>query len=237
MEGLLEFIKNLTDPVWINQHGGLYIVVLIIFAETGLFVGFFLPGDSLLFITGMIIANSLAPFSSDAFNLAYWMALITIAGIIGNSVGYWFGKKSGPLLFERRDTLIFKRKHIVQAKEFYDKKGGSAIILARFLPIVRTFAPIVAGVVKMEYKKFLSYNVIGGFLWTVGLTYLGYFAGRALIAAGIEIDSVILPIIFLIVFISVLPPAIHILKDKKNRTAIWSAAKKQLSFIFNRNKK
>lgn len=94
MEVLLEFIKNLTDPVWINNHGGLYIVVLIIFAETGLFVGFFLPGDSLLFITGMIIANSLSPFSSDALNLIYWMSLITIAGIIGNGVGYWFGKKS-----------------------------------------------------------------------------------------------------------------------------------------------
>jgi membrane-associated protein len=177
MNEFLEFLKNLTDPVWISNHGGLYIVVLIIFAETGLFVGFFLPGDSLLFITGMIIANSLAPFDSETANLIYWMALITIAGIVGNSVGYWFGKKSGPLLFERRETWIFKRKHVLHAKEFYDKKGGGAIILARFLPIVRTFAPIVAGVVKMDPKKFMFFNVVGSVLWVVSLVLAGYLLG------------------------------------------------------------
>ncbi len=177
MDSLLEFIKNLTDPVWINQHGGLYIVVLIIFAETGLFVGFFLPGDSLLFITGMIIANSLAPFQSDSLNLFYWMTLISVAGIIGNMVGYWFGKKSGPLIFERRDTWLFKRKHIVQAKDFYDRRGGSAIIFARFLPIVRTFAPIVAGVVKMDYRKFLFFNVIGCIAWVISMIMAGYLLG------------------------------------------------------------
>ncbi|TDH27898.1 DedA family protein [Segetibacter sp. 3557_3] len=177
MDSLLEFIKNLTDPVWINQHGGLYIVVLIIFAETGLFVGFFLPGDSLLFITGMIIANSLAPFQSDSLNLLYWMTLISVAGVIGNMVGYWFGKKSGPLIFERRDTWLFKRKHIVQAKEFYDRRGGSAIIFARFLPIVRTFAPIVAGVVKMDYKKFLFFNVVGCIAWVISMIMAGYLLG------------------------------------------------------------
>jgi membrane-associated protein len=177
MNDFLEFLKNLTDPVWISNHGGLYIVVLIIFAETGLFVGFFLPGDSLLFITGMIIANSLSPFDSEAANLIYWMALITIAGIVGNSVGYWFGKKSGPLLFERRETWIFKRKHVLHAKEFYDKKGGGAIILARFLPIVRTFAPIVAGVVKMDPKKFTFFNIVGCILWVVSLIMAGYLLG------------------------------------------------------------
>jgi membrane-associated protein len=177
MHEFLEFLKNLTDPVWISNHGGLYIVVLIIFAETGLFVGFFLPGDSLLFITGMIIANSLSPFDSEAANLIYWMSLITIAGIVGNSVGYWFGKKSGPLLFERRDTWIFKKKHVVHAKEFYDKKGGGAIILARFLPIIRTFAPIVAGVVKMDPKKFTFYNIVGCILWVVSLVMAGYLLG------------------------------------------------------------
>lgn len=177
MHEFIEFLKSLTDPVWINNHGGLYIVVFIIFAETGLFVGFFLPGDSLLFITGMIIANSLAPFNYEASNLVYWMTLITIAGIIGNMVGYWFGKKSGPLLFEKRDTLLFKRKHVVQAKEFYDKKGGGAIIFARFLPIVRTFAPIVAGVVKMDYKKFMFYNIVGSVAWVVSMVMLGYMLG------------------------------------------------------------
>ena len=177
MQEFLEFIKNLTDPVWISNHGGLYIVVLIIFAETGLFVGFFLPGDSLLFITGMIIANSLSPFSNEVMNIVYWISLISVAGIIGNMVGYWFGKKSGPLLFERKDTWLFKRKYIVQAKEFYDKKGGGAIVLARFLPIVRTFAPIVAGVVKMDFKKFVFYNIIGCIAWVVSMIMAGYLLG------------------------------------------------------------
>lgn len=173
----MDFIKNLTDPVWISNHGGLYIVVLIIFAETGLFVGFFLPGDSLLFITGMIIANSLSPFSNEMMNLVYWISLISVAGFIGNMVGYWFGKKSGPLLFERKDTWLFKRKYIVQAKEFYDKKGGGAIVLARFLPIVRTFAPIVAGVVKMDFKKFVFFNIIGCIAWVVSMIVAGYLLG------------------------------------------------------------
>jgi membrane-associated protein len=178
MNEFLEFLKNLTDPVWINANGGLYIVMLIVFAETGLFVGFFLPGDSLLFITGMIIANSLAPFNNEVINLFFWMALISFAGITGNMVGYWFGRKSGPLLFERRETWLFKRKHLLQAKAFYDKKGGSAIVLARFLPIVRTFAPIVAGVVKMEHKKFLFFNVIGSFAWVISMLLLGYILGE-----------------------------------------------------------
>lgn len=177
MHEFLGFLKNLTDPVWINSHGGLYIVVFIIFAETGLFVGFFLPGDLLLFITGMIIANSLAPFSMDIFNLVYWIALLTTAGIFGNMVGYWFGKKSGPLLFERRETWLFKQKHILQAKEFYDRKGGTAIIFARFLPIVRTFAPIVAGVVKMDGKKFFFFNVVGCVAWVISMVMLGYMLG------------------------------------------------------------
>jgi membrane-associated protein len=169
--------KSLTDPVWINNHGGLYIVMFIIFAETGLFVGFFLPGDSLLFITGMIIANLNLSLTADIGNLAYWFTLISVAGILGNMVGYWFGKKSGPLLFERKDTLLFKRKHLVQAKEFYDKRGGTAILLARFLPIVRTFAPIVAGVVSMDRKKFFYFNVIGCIAWVFSMIMAGYLLG------------------------------------------------------------
>lgn len=177
MNDFLEFVKNLTDPVWINNHGGLYIVILIIFAETGLFVGFFLPGDSLLFIAGMIIANSVGPFNNEMVDIFYWLILFIVAGILGNMLGYWFGKKSGPLLFERKDSWIFKRKYIVQAKEFYDKKGGTAIMFARFLPIVRTFAPIVAGVVSMEYKKFMFYNIVGCIVWVVSLVVAGYLLG------------------------------------------------------------
>lgn len=182
MHDFIELIRELMNAEKLAQlvtlYGGLYLVALIIFAETGLFVGFFLPGDSLLFVTGLMIANSKSPFPNDAANLFYWITLITIAGIIGNMVGYWFGKKTGPLIFERKDTLIFKRKHIIQAKEFYDKRGGSAIILARFLPIVRTFAPIVAGVVKMDGKKFLYFNIIGCIAWVSSMTLAGYFLGE-----------------------------------------------------------
>ena len=183
MNSVVEFFKqliNVGDPgysQWINQHGGLYLVALIVFAETGLFVGFFLPGDSLLFVAGLIIANSQLPFNNDPANLAYWIAIIAFAGVIGNMVGYWFGRKSGPVLFERRDTWLFKRKHIQQAHDFYDRRGGSAIVLARFVPIVRTFAPIVAGVVKMDAKKFFFFNVIGCIAWVVSMMLAGYFLG------------------------------------------------------------
>ena len=159
-------------------YGGLYLVALIIFAETGLFVGFFLPGDSLLFVSGLIIANKPSPFAEGPLNLLYWIVLMSVAGIIGNSVGFWFGRKSGPLLFERRETWLFKKKHLVQAHDFYEKRGGSAIILGRFLPIVRTFAPIVAGVVNMDRKKFFLYNVIGSFAWVASMTAAGYLLGE-----------------------------------------------------------
>lgn len=162
----------------VRMYGGLYLVALIIFAETGLFIGFFLPGDSLLFVSGMMIANAPNPTASDPINLIFWITLITLAGVLGNMVGYWFGRKTGPLLFERRDTLLFKRKHVLQAQAFYEKRGGGAIILARFLPIVRTFAPIVAGVVKMERKKFIFYNIVGCIAWVASMLLSGFFLGE-----------------------------------------------------------
>lgn len=182
MHDIIELLKELMNAeklaALVTLYGGLYLVAFIIFAETGLFVGFFLPGDSLLFVTGLMIANSQSPFNNDFANLAYWISLITFAGVVGNAVGYWFGRKTGPLLFERKDTLLFKKKHVIQAKEFYDKRGGSAIILARFLPIVRTFAPIVAGVVTMDRKKFFFYNVVGCVAWVSSMTLAGYFLGE-----------------------------------------------------------
>lgn len=178
MQELIELFHNLTDPEWIMVNGGLIIVMLIVFSETGLFVGFFLPGDYLLFITGIIIASSMHPFDIGLLNLVFWNILIAICAILGNFVGYWFGKKSGPFLFERPDSLLFKKKHLEQARDFYDKKGGSAIIIARFLPIVRTFAPIVAGVVHMDFKKFVHYNMLGAFLWVFSLVSLGYALGE-----------------------------------------------------------
>ena len=178
MHTLIEIFKNLTNADWINAHGGLYIVMFVIFAETGLFVGFFLPGDSLLFITGMIIANSLSPFGNAALNLTYWIFLISVAGVLGNLVGYWFGNKSGHILMKRPDSLLFKKKHLMQAHDFYEKKGGMAIFLARFLPIVRTFAPIVGGMVDMDFKKFLRYNILGCISWVVSMTMAGYLLGE-----------------------------------------------------------
>lgn len=182
MSDLIELLKELMNAdklaALVTAYGGLYLVALIIFAETGLFVGFFLPGDSLLFVTGLMIANSLSPFDSNALNLPFWIALISFAGIVGNSVGYWFGNKTGHLIYERKDTWLFKKKHIKDAHDFYEKKGGGAIILARFLPIVRTFAPIVAGVVDMDRKKFFLYNVIGSLLWVSSMVLAGFFLGE-----------------------------------------------------------
>lgn len=162
----------------VELYGGLYLVALVIFAETGLFVGFFLPGDSLLFVTGLMIANSTSPFGNSFANLTYWITLISVAGIVGNMVGFWFGSKTGPLIYERKDTWLFKKKHIRDAHDFYERKGGAAIILARFLPIVRTFAPIIAGVVQMDRKKFLFYNIIGSFLWVGSMVLSGFFLGE-----------------------------------------------------------
>lgn len=171
--------NRLLDADWINAHGGLYLIALIIFAETGLFIGFFLPGDGLLFITGILLANTITPFAEPVLNLIMWLFIISAAGIVGNMVGYWFGKKTGPVLFEKKDTWLFKRKHMEQAKEFYEKKGGTAIIVARFLPVVRTFAPIVAGVVKMDKKKFFLYNVVGAIAWVFSITIIGFVLGKA----------------------------------------------------------
>lgn len=178
MHVLIEFLKNLTNAEWINAHYGLYLVMFIIFAETGLFVGFFLPGDSLLFVSGMIISRLHSPFEASFLNLVYWIILISVAGILGNVVGYWFGNKSGHLLMKRPDSLLFKKKYLVQAHDFYEKKGSVAILLARFLPIVRTFAPIVAGMVDMNYKKFITYNILGCLAWVISMTTTGFLLGE-----------------------------------------------------------
>jgi membrane-associated protein len=206
-------------------------VALVVFAESGLLIGFFLPGDSLLFTTGFLIYTGILDF-----NIHLAVLIIFIAAVLGDSVGYTFGRRAGPRIFKKKDARLFKQEYIVKAQEFYEKHGGKAIIIARFIPVVRTFAPIVAGAGKMEYKKFLSYNVIGGLLWAAGLTYLGFFLGAWFESIGIEIDTVLLPIIALIILISVLPPAIHILRDKKNREALWNGTKRQFAVLFRRPK-
>jgi len=229
MDALIELLKQLIDPDWIIAHGGLFLIAFIIFAETGLFVGFFLPGDSLLFITGMIIAgakNDPIPFQSYPLNLVFWILLLTMAAILGNMMGYWFGKKSGPLLFERKETWLFKRKHLEHAHDFYEKRGGVAIIAARFLPVVRTFAPIVAGVVHMNYKKFFFYNVIGAISWIAALTTLGFVLGEnAWIKEHLEwiIIAIVLittaPVLFKM-FFSKKKPSLRILKSTEEITSV-----------------
>ena len=219
MDTLLQMFHNLTDPAWIMAHGGLYIVMFIVFAETGLFVGFFLPGDSLLFIAGMIIANTLSPFAEPVLNLLYWVSLVAISGIVGNYVGYWFGKKSGPLLFQRKDSWIFKKKHLYQAKEFYEKKGGGAIVLARFLPIVRTFAPIIGGVAGMNFSKFSRYNIIGGFLWAGSIMTAGFVLGD-----NIWVKNNLEKILIGIVVITTAPVIIKMISGRKKKIEIAPVA-------------
>lgn len=178
MEEIINFFSNLTDINWIRENGGLYIVMAIVFAETGLFIGFFLPGDFLIFISGMLMNGYNTPTDSNILNWLFWSSLLFLCAVLGNFVGYAFGYKTGNYLFNMKDKWYLKKKHLYQAKEFYEKKGGAAIIFARFLPIVRTFAPIVAGVVKMDFKKFVLYNILGGALWIYGLTIAGFYLGE-----------------------------------------------------------
>ncbi len=171
--------KDLLTPMFYIIFGGLWFVVFVIFAETGLFAGFFLPGDSLLFVAGIysfeLVNSGIGVNAGSFFNLIILGIIISIAGIIGNFVGYWFGRKSGPFLFERKDTFFFRKKYLFQAKDFYDKHGGGAIVMARFLPIVRTFAPIVAGIVGMHKKKFTYYNIVGCVAWVFTMLFAGHY--------------------------------------------------------------
>jgi membrane-associated protein len=162
------------DAETMIRSGGFYLILFVIFAETGLFFGFFLPGDYLLFLAGLFTASGLLEVS--IFSLCLGMI---IAGILGNFVGYWFGWRTGPMLFKRKDSWLFKQKYIVMAEEFYNKYGGTALILGRFMPIIRTFAPIFAGVVRLDFKKFILFNIIGSFLWVLVLTLSGYYLGKS----------------------------------------------------------
>ncbi len=195
-------IQDILDPQKIISLFGVIGVIAIVFAESGLFFGFFLPGDSLLFTAGLLSSQGILPF---------WILLIGVfvAAVLGDNVGYWFGKKLGPALFVKEDSFFFKRKYIAQAQHFYEKHGKKTIILSRFIPIIRTFAPIVAGIGNMNYKIFFLYNVIGGFVWSIGLTVLGYVLG----ATVPGIDKYLLPIILLIILISFLPGIYHLFKS------------------------
>ncbi|MFE3870078.1 DedA family protein [Flavobacterium sp. ZS1P70] len=197
---------------------GLYIVLFIIFAETGLFAGFFLPGDSLLFLAGIYskdLIQNMITIDSDFINVTLLSLLVAAAGIVGNTVGYWFGAKSGYYLFKKEDTFWFKKKYLLQSKDFFEKYGGKAIIFARFLPIFRTFAPIVAGIVSMDKSKFMFFNVLSSFLWSFILIFSGhYLYGVFLENFGIDLKEHIEYIIIIIVLITTVPVLFKLLKKR-----------------------
>ena len=206
----MEFIKDLISSIYdvenlIKTFGyiGLFI---IIFAETGLLVGFFFPGDSLLVTAGLFASTS----TIVDFNIFYLNLLLIPAAILGNSAGYWIGLKSGPKLFKREQSLLFRKDYLIKTKEFYDKHGGSTIIITRFMPFFRTFAPVVAGIGQMKYSKFLYYNILSAVMWIMSMTLIGFFMGRSIPNIDKHIDKVIV----VIVFLSLCPAIYKYLKHK-----------------------
>lgn len=187
---ILEFL----EPMFLIKAAGLFGVLAIVFAESGLFFGFFLPGDSLLFTAGFLASQEILPIG--------WLVVgCFLAAVVGDSVGYTFGKVVGEKFFTRDDSFFFKKRYAEEARLFYEKRGPAAIFLARFIPVVRTFAPIAAGIGQMKYQTFIIFNIVGGLVWSLGFIFAGYFLGRAVPG----IDQYILPIVLLIIFASVLP--------------------------------
>ncbi|MFY9550834.1 MAG: VTT domain-containing protein [Thermoanaerobaculia bacterium] len=208
MEWLKEIFHKLTDVETLVRVGGLTAMTIIVFAETGLLVGFFLPGDSLLVTAGVFAGTG-------QLNLLPLILVLTAAAILGDTVGYWFGRKTGPALFKRPKSLLFNPEHLRRAHDFYEKHGGKTIVIARFMPIIRTFAPIVAGMAQMQYRRFLSFNVFGGALWVLSMTLIGYFLGQIPgVREHIEV------VILVVVFLSILPGIIAAAKEwRKSRRA------------------
>lgn len=220
------------DLVEIIATAGWMAVIAIIFAESGLLIGFFLPGDSLLFTSGFLVYSGVFNV-----NIHLFVGLLFLAAVIGDSVGYTFGRRVGRRFFTRPNSRFFKQENMQAAQSFYEKHGGKTVIIARFIPFVRTFAPVVAGIGKMDYRKFLAYNVIGAFLWAVCITYAGYYLGALFTSLGLDIDHVLLPIVALILLASLAPPVIHILRDDKQRNALLALSKRQIDTLFSRSKK
>lgn len=234
---LLDFQWNqLLQPQFYVQNGGLWLLLFVVFAETGLFAGFFLPGDSLLFVAGIYAHKmddgspglaheflklfSLGNIQNEFVDLFLLAGLISLAGIMGNMMGYWFGKKSGPYLFHRKDTFLFKKKYLYQAKEFYDKYGGGAVIAARFLPIVRTFAPIVAGIVEMERKKFTFFNIVGSIAWVTSMLFAGYFLQKWILSTfGFDLKKHLEVIVLGIVIVTTAPILLKLFFGKKKQVS------------------
>lgn len=214
---MLEFITSL----------GIIAILLVVFAESGLLIGFFLPGDSLLFTTGVLVQTKVLDI-----NIHLLVLLLIIVAVMGYNTGYIFGRQLGPRLFKKPDSRIFKQENLIKTQDFFEKNGAQTIILTRFMPIVRTFAPIVAGASKVNFRLFLVYNILGAIIWAGGLTYTGYFLGAVLTRMGIDVDTVILPIIALILVVSMLPAIYHFIKNPQSRQALINVAKTQLKRAF-----
>ncbi|HEY1433850.1 MAG TPA: VTT domain-containing protein [Thermoanaerobaculia bacterium] len=207
MEWFKQIFHQVTDVETLVRVGGLTAMTVIVFAETGLLVGFFLPGDSLLVTAGVFAG--LGQLNILSLNL-----ILIAAAILGDTVGYWFGRKAGPALFKRPKSLLFNPAHLRRAHDFYEKHGGKTIVLARFMPIVRTFAPVVAGMGGMEYRRFLTFNVFGGALWVLSMTLIGYFLGQI---PGVRehIEIVILAVVFLSILPGIIAAAREWLKGRR----------------------
>jgi membrane-associated protein len=218
MDGIFDFLKQLVNPESIIHYGGIYLLLFVVFAETGLFVGFFLPGDSLLFTAGLLCSTKILEV-----HIVLLVALIIIAAVTGNMVGYAFGKKVGVLLFKRKSGFFFRQEHLVTANEFYQKHGKKTIILSRFLPIVRTFAPIIAGIVKLDYYKFFMYSLVGAFFWVCTLVLTGYFMGEYIPKTKDYLGYIV---IFLIVITSI-PFIYNSIKNKLRKRLVKSDQENQ----------
>ena len=191
MHSLLDFFRRIRDVRAIIAWGGYVGLTAIIFAETGLLIGFFLPGDSLIVTAGLLAATT------GVFNVWKLGALLTVASIIGNTAGYQIGRAAGPRLFSREDSLLFSKKHLYRARAFYERHGGKTVIIARFMPIVRTFVPVVAGMGQMEYRRYTIYNIAGGIAWIWSMLFIGYFLGRYIPGVDQHIEVVIVVVIVL----------------------------------------
>lgn len=214
MQELWNSLHQLIDPEKLLREGGFYVVMFVIFAETGLFFGFFLPGDYLLFLAGVFAATGI--LEVDISVLIFGLC---VSAILGNFTGYWFGRKTGPMLYKRKDTFFFKKKYLLAAEEYYKKQGAFALIMGRFVPIVRTFAPIFAGVVKLDFKKFAFYNIVGAIIWIASLTLLGYILGKSFAE---QIEKYLVYIIMGFVIVTTIPLVITFVKKQvvKNETCI-----------------
>lgn len=195
---------HLLDPEMIIATGGLALIAFIVFAESGLLFGFFFPGDTLLLFAGILAAQG-------QFSIMAVIAVIMASAIAGGQVGYYIGEKFGPKLFKKKDGVLFKAEYIERSEKFYEKHGGKTIVLARFIPIVRTFAPVVAGIGHMDKKKFAFYNIAGSGIWGAGVTLIGYFLGSRIP----DLDKYIMPIIAFVILASFIPAIYHLLKNRR----------------------